>query len=327
MVGCDKILYLCAQETVRVNMEIACCTDRGYLKYCVTMWLSLFDHHQGEEVGIHLLTNGLEAEEIEKARRIVEAHGARFAAYDVDGALLDALPKGQYGYITSTTYARLFLPVILPEQVERVIYLDCDLLVTDSLLPLWNYPLGEGHEVAAVEDSCSANARYYSRLHLSAEKHRYFNAGVLLVNLEAWRRNGFVERAKNLLCGGELQLDYADQDVLNVLCCGRTTYLPFRYNLQEAMLRRYVPEMSDEARSKIVESLSSPAVIHFTYILKPWTYESFHPYRSLFYHYFDQTEWAGERPIPTLKQRLWRIMWRIGAMLGRVNTYHPLPKT
>ena len=307
-------------------MEIACCTDQNYLKYCVTMLLSLLDHHQSGEVGIHLLSNGLTNKDVEMVRLVVEKHGARFTTYNIDGPLLETLPKGQYSYITPTTYARLFLPVILPEEIKRVIYLDCDLLVTDSLSPLWDYPLGADHLVGAVEDSCSANEGYYSRLSLSAQKHRYFNAGVLLIDLDAWRKNNITVRANSLLTEGNLQLDYADQDVLNVLCYGRTTYLPFRYNLQEAMLRRYVPEMNNEARQKIIESLPNPAIIHFTYILKPWTYESFHPYRPLFYHYFDQTVWAGERPVPTLRQRLWRTLWRIGAALGKVNTYHPLPK-
>lgn len=290
------------------------------------MLLSLFDHHQGEEIRIHLLADGLSDQQTEKVRNVVEENGGHLSVYTVDGNYLGTLTQGCYPYITPTTYARLFLPNLLPQEVKRVIYLDCDLLVTDSLLPLWNYPLETGDEVAAVEDSCSANAGYYNRLNLSADKHRYFNAGVLLIDLEAWRKRDFVNQALNLLSQEELQLDYADQDVLNVLCEGRTTYLPFRYNLQEAMLRRHVPEMNEEARRKIVENLSCPAIIHFTYILKPWKYESFHPYRPLFYHYFDQTEWRGERPTPTLRQWIWRLMWRIGAALGKVNTYHPLPK-
>lgn len=307
-------------------MEIACSTDSNYLKYAITMLHSLFDHNQGQEIRVHLLADGLSSGEVEKVRRVIGKHGAHLAVYPVDGDYLGTLVQGRYNYITPTTYARLFLSDLLPQEVKRVIYLDCDLLVLDSLLPLWEYPLPTEHEVAAVEDSCSANPTYYDRLHLSPDGHRYFNAGVLLVNLEAWRQNGFLTRAIELLHNKALRLDYADQDVLNVLCAGRTTYLPFRYNLQEAMLRRYVPEISDDSRRLIIESLPCPAIIHFTYILKPWNYISFHPYRPHFYHYFDQTEWRGERPTPTFKQRLWRILWRTGAALGRVNTYWPLPK-
>lgn len=307
-------------------MEIACSTDRNYLKYCITMLLSLFDHNEGKGIRVHLLANALTDEELTKVRSVVEKHGADFASYDVGNLLLDTLPKGQYGYITPATYARLFLSILLPQEVKRVIYLDCDLLVMDSLQPLWEYPLDEGYEIGAVEDSCSANEGYYNRLHLSKEEHRYFNAGVLLIDLEAWRQADFVGRAKDLLGRRDLQLDYADQDVLNVLSVGKTKYLPFRFNLQEAMLRKYVPEIGVEAREAIVESLSCPAIIHFTYLLKPWCYTSFHPYKRHFYYYFDQTEWRGERPKPTLKERILRMMWWGASLFNWVNTYHPLPE-
>lgn len=306
-------------------MDIVCCTDRAYLKYCITMLLSLLDNNKGENMCIHLLANGLGEDDADKVRRVVLGGDARLEVYQVDASLLESLPRGQYDYITPTTYARLFLAEILPAHVGRVIYLDCDLLVMDSLLPLWEYPLQEGVEVAAVEDSCSANPFYYERLRLSAG-HRYFNAGVLLIDLNAWRERGFVGLAMELLGKGELRLDYADQDVLNVLCEGRTQYLPIRYNLQEAMLRRYVPEISERARQEIVASLDCPAIIHFTYILKPWRYTSFHPYKEHFYYYFDQTEWCGERPSPSWKERVRRWMWGCAAFFHLVNRYHPLPE-
>ena len=305
-------------------MDIACCTDQIYLKYCITMLLSFFDHHRGEEVCVHLLVNGLHREEIQKVRDVVDKSSAKLEVYKVDGDFLRSLTQGQYSYITPTTYARLFLADILPVEVDRVIYLDCDLIVVDSLLPLWRCSLEDGYELAAVEDSCSANPSYYERLHLS-ECHRYFNAGVLLINLSTWRERKFVNQALEVLHKGALQLDYADQDVLNVLCEGRVKYLPFRFNLQEAMLRRYVPEIGDNARCEIVNDLSAPVVIHFTYILKPWRYTSFHPYRKHFYYYFDQTEWRGERPVPTWKERVERFMWWGASMFNMVNTYHSLP--
>lgn len=305
-------------------MDIACCTDRIYLKYCLTMLLSFFDHHREEDVYVHLLANGLLKEDIKKVRDLVEENNAGFEVYEVDGEFLSSLTSGQYSYITPTTYARLFLSDILPAEVQKVIYLDCDLLVMDSLMPLWNFSLDEGFELAAVEDSCSANPDYYKRLCLP-KKHRYFNAGVLLIDLSAWRKRGFVELAMHLLDAGNLRLDYADQDVLNVLCASRTRYLPFRYNLQEAMLRQYVPEIGEDARCAIVESLSSPAVIHFTYILKPWCFTSFHPYRKHFYYYFDKTEWGGERPVPSWNERIRRLAWWGASLFNLVNKYHPLP--
>ena len=305
-------------------MDIVCCSDQGYLKYCITMLLSLFDHHRGEDIRVHLLANGLLPAEVEKVSDVVEAFEAKLEVYQVDGDFLSSLARGQQGYITPTTYARLFLSEILPAEIDKVIYLDCDLIVVDSLKPLWGLSVEETFDVAAVEDSCSANKEYYERLQLST-KHRYFNAGVLLINLSSWRKRGFVELALDVLKARASQLHYADQDVLNILCDGRTKYLPFRYNIQEPMLRRHMPEFRSDALGEVVDSISSPIVVHFTYKLKPWCYISFHPYKNHFYHYFDQTEWGGERPAPSWKERAKRFMWWSASMVNLVNTYYPLP--
>ena len=65
-------------------MDIACCTDQIYLKYCITMLLSFFDHHRGEEVCVHLLVNGLHREEIQKVRDVVDKSSAKLEVYKVD---------------------------------------------------------------------------------------------------------------------------------------------------------------------------------------------------------------------------------------------------
>lgn len=306
-------------------MDIACCTDRTYLKYCITMLLSLFDSHRGEEVSVHLLSNGLQDEDIAMVRDVVGRSGGKLEVYKVDGAFLGSLAQGGCDYISPTTYARLFLADILPVGLDRVVYLDCDLIVVGSLKPLWELPLEEDFEIAAVEDSCSANPKHYARLQLGSD-HRYFNAGVLLVNLSAWRARGFSKLVMEVVNSSQFQLDYADQDVLNILCAGRTKYLSFCYNLQEPMLRCSLPEIRDAARQSVLEGLSSPVVIHFTYRLKPWCYTSFHPYRKHFYYYFDQTAWSGERPIPSWRERLARLMWWGASIFKMVNTYHPLPQ-
>ena len=108
------------------------------------MLLSFFDCHKGEEVCVHLLANGLRPEEIEKVRNVVKRFNAKFEVYEVDGDFLGSLAQGRYSYITPTTYARLFLPDILPAEVDKVLYLDCDLIVLDSLESLWKYDFDDG---------------------------------------------------------------------------------------------------------------------------------------------------------------------------------------
>ena len=306
------------------TLHIACCTDSHYLKYCLTMLLSLSEQHIGEDVHVHILGNGLSDSEIGLLHESSGFPHSAITHYSLDGATLKKLPQGIYNYISPTTYARLFLSEILPKELHRVIYLDCDLIVVDSLRPLWEYDLQEA-EIGAVEDCGSGDLALYQRLKMTG-KHPYFNAGVLLIDLNKWRNTYFIDRALEYIKNNASHLIYADQDVLNVLCEGKTCYLPFRFNLYEPLLRKKIPFIRREALPTIPEARNLPAVIHFTYVHKPWYYRCCHPYNALFYHYFDRTPWKGERPTPTWRDRLYRWAWLTAARFHLVNIYMPLPE-
>ncbi len=287
------------------------------------MFLSLLDNNQGEKICIHLLANGLTDAEQQLVQQCVRKKGAQISLYNISDQLFESFSLGNVeGHISKTTFARLFLPSILPLNIERILYLDCDIIITDNLLSLWQYDLGN-NEIGAVEDDASGIATQYERLHLPLS-HIYFNAGVLLIDLNRWRARGFQQLAVDYLNQNGRDLRYADQDVLNVLCCGRCCYLPFRYNVYESLLREEVPRIRKEALKEIPQALESPAIIHFTYIWKPWVYHSFHPYKKLYYYYLDQTKWRGERPRATWKGWLFRVAWRGAALLHCVNRYLPI---
>lgn len=175
--------------------------------------------------------------------------------------------------ISAGTYLRLALPRLLPE-VDRILYMDVDILVRGSLLPLWRTPLA-GNVLAAVKGSVNLSEQWewnserpYWHL-LSQMKGGYINAGVTLLDLAEVRRRG-LEARWNELTGEKFY--YQDQDILNITCQGAITYLPPKYNrltyLQEEVFGRFAAEgiyTEEECR----EALHAPVILHYAGD-KPW---------------------------------------------------------
>lgn len=175
--------------------------------------------------------------------------------------------------ISSGAYLRLLLHRLL-SGVEKVLYLDVDILVRESLSPVWHMDLGR-NLLAAVKGPVNLqekwewnNSRSYWKL-LEGARGGYINSGVLLMNLEEIRRRQLDEQWERL---AEEKLYYQDQDILNITCQGSIAYLSPKYNrlayLEEKDFGQFVTE-GIYTREEEQEALRSPAIIHYAGD-KPW---------------------------------------------------------
>jgi lipopolysaccharide biosynthesis glycosyltransferase len=196
----------------------------------------------------------------------------------IQGKVFDSLPKGSasvrwvevdlklfrefstISYISKMTYARFLIPWVFPETISRVLFLDADLLVLDDLEKLVGEDL-EGAIVGAVLDlgidqKIKDNNPRVSNV---PRVRDYFNAGVLLIDLDRWRSEKISERAIEYL-SRHPQSPFSDQDALNVACDGRWKKLDARWNAQDHANK----EFSTMNREQL------PGIIHFVTSLKPW---------------------------------------------------------
>lgn len=175
--------------------------------------------------------------------------------------------------ISSGAYLRLLLHRLL-SGVEKVLYLDVDILVRESLSPVWHMDLGR-NLLAAVKGPVNLqekwewnSSRSYWKL-LEGARGGYINSGVLLMNLEEIRRRQLDEQWERL---AEEKLYYQDQDILNITCQGSIAYLSPKYNrlayLEEKDFGQFVTE-GIYTREEEQEALRSPAIIHYAGD-KPW---------------------------------------------------------
>jgi lipopolysaccharide biosynthesis glycosyltransferase len=164
-----------------------------------------------------------------------------------------------HAHISTTTYARLLIPSAVDPHESRAVFIDSDVLVLEDLTPLWQADL-EGAPVGAVLDGMEPG-RLLGDARFSGVPpvREYFNAGVLVVDVERWRREQVSEKALEYLVRCP-RSPYSDQDALNVACDGLWTRLGGRWNFQNHY-RAPIGRMTQDAR---------PAIVHFVTFAKPW---------------------------------------------------------
>lgn len=191
--------------------------------------------------------------------------------------------------ISRMTFARLLLPLFLPTNCKSALYLDADIIVLDALEPLWRLDL-DGAIMAAVPDYCLDRlaAGNGSGVKTSLPVDRYFNAGMIFLDLEKWRSERVSERALEYLDHFP-ETEYADQDALNFACNGRWKELKQCWNFQFDPCQAIAPIMREQ----------NLRIVHFVTNVKPWKTGSLSPNVGFYDAYRSRTRFAL-----TLRERL-----------------------
>jgi lipopolysaccharide biosynthesis glycosyltransferase len=218
---------------------------------------------------------------------------------------LSGLPT--WGRMPTTTYQKLTLGEWLPAHVEKAMWLDCDLLVLDDVSALWEADLGKWHVLAVPDQrvplvSSRFGVAAYRELGLSADAS-YFNAGVLLVDVNRWRRDGIASHALEYLNKYRDRIFFWDQEALNVVLAGKWGELDPGWNQNPSIdhLLRVRPPSATEGNYAPQRSPGNIHIAHFSGNLKPWNCVRSGPYHDLYFRYLDQTAWSGWRPTKTWK--------------------------
>jgi lipopolysaccharide biosynthesis glycosyltransferase len=215
-------------------------------------------------------------------------------------------------------YFRLLCPKYLPETLNRVLYLDCDILVRSSLEELYSTQL-DGKPLAAVEDVLSPNIGMLENLGMTGTS-KYFNSGVLLIDLAAWRKSELSSSVFCLLDKYSSRFIHPDQDALNIVFENNWHELHYRWNYLRGYQNTYLNKetlYSDYEK----KTIKYPAIIHFSGP-KPWKSKN----RSLFkYEYHQQMIESGYRNyVPRLTLYDW--CEKVGFyILDKLNIKSPRP--
>lgn len=178
----------------------------------------------------------------------------------------------QNRYISVETYYRFLIPEILCEY-KKVIYLDCDIICNANIENLYDIDIRE-HWIAGCFEPIELSVQSYNKNFLKVGDLSYFNAGILVFNIEKFVEFGVQQKCYNLMKEASdlnIHLLFADQDILNSICRKRVLYLEMCWNVR-SYLRDGVDRepITDEHRLQITKSFKDSRIIHFAGAIKPW---------------------------------------------------------
>lgn len=281
---------------MKEKIHIAVCLDNGYVMPTGVLMYSACVNNQDVDIDFHVLTDESVDEKGQKdlIDTINKFQGKRALFYSLKSITALSFPLVKK-HLTRAAYYRLFLSDILPSTIEKVLYLDGDIIVRHSLLPLWNTDI-TNYAAGAVMDVCDGDIKIYNRLRYPYRKG-YFNSGVLLINLRYWRDNNIVTEFTEYLNAYPERIMQEDQDVMNVVLQDKKLTLPVKYNLQTSFLGNDPCWDYWKYESEMKMAIEDPVIVHFTSKWKPWyDYLPYpHPYRDTFFKYLCQTKWKNCR--------------------------------
>ena len=238
-------------------------------------------------------------------RETAERGAAGTAGLDSPGTAstgADSTGSGSAGPYDISVMLRLFMGEMLPQELDRVLYLDCDTVVLQSLKRLWRTELGDCLIGAVMEPSIYPEVK--SSIGLGPED-AYYNSGVLLVDLAGWRKEAVQRQLLAFWQEKGGQLFASDQDVLNGVLKGRIRTLPPKYNFftnyryfSYQALTGYSPAYSAVSREQFQEAKAHPVVVHYMGDERPWIAGNRNHYRKAYESYLARTPWAGTKKEP-----------------------------
>ena len=258
-------------------IHVVLAADDRYAVHLGVVMTSILLHRGGESVTFHVLDGGICHENQEKLRVVARSGNAEISFISVNSdffSYLDLRIK-EGDHVTQAAYYRLLLPTLL--ETRRCLYMDCDMICRTSLKPLWETDLGDC-PAAAVRDI--DEDRHAARLGLD----RYFNSGLLLMDLDRMRTEGLQQRFLRCMAEQAERIVMHDQDVINLVLQGRIQELDMTWNCQVARTRK--------CRGTGFRALSrTAAVLHFIGHRKPWTRGCRAPERREYWKYLQHTPW------------------------------------
>lgn len=232
-------------------MNVVCATDDNFVQHCTIMLTSLLINNT--DVNIFLLTEGLKPQNELIIKQQVEKLKGALEIYLVDTSIIEKFPMPKdtnLSHISRATYYRLLIPEILPKNVDKVIYLDCDIIVNQSIQDLWNLDL-RGYALAAAPQIGSG----YEAERLGYPiKYGYFNAGVNVINMDYWRKKNVAKKLIGYIAANYKQIKYHDQDALNAVLYNHTFHLLPMWNMTSLVYSYFLSHRGDKKDGKIVNS-------------------------------------------------------------------------
>jgi lipopolysaccharide biosynthesis glycosyltransferase len=256
------------------EINIAIAFDHAYIKPFYVLTTSIFLNTRKKTVVIHALAPDLCDEDRASMTEHARRFGGRIVFYPLDAALINNLSVPENSPFSTAIFYRLLFPGLMPTHVSRLLYLDTDTIVMGDLSDLFDI-VPDTTPVAAVSDRAMPLRGDLGMV----SKGEYFNSGVLLINVNVWKKQDITKKAIDYILSNNHNLFYVDQDALNKVLQHNWQRLSQRYNA--------MPTANGDLQTGSGNVTENPVIIHYAGQPKPWGVR-YSPFKAAYDDYYRQ---------------------------------------
>lgn len=263
------------------TINIVFSSDNNYAQYMGVAICSIFENKTSPNpIDIYVLDGGISEDNKIKLNLLVKNYSFKINFVSIDKSSFAHFSLN--GGYTQTIYYRIMIPKLLP-QLSKSLYLDSDIIVINDIFELYRINI-ENYLLGAVEDSALDKTRH-RELDIP-DNEKYFNSGVLLLNICMWNKFDISEKVIEFIKNNPEKLKYPDQDAINKILCGRWYSLHHKYNYMISDLDKF-PFDTNNPKKDV-------SIIHYT-TQKPWDYYSDNLLNNKYFYYLKKTPWKNNK--------------------------------
>ena len=280
-------------------MNILYSCDNNYIEVMGVSLVSLFENNLSvPDITVYFIDGGIDDANKERLQRLCRQ-------YNRDLRIIEMIDIQKFLNLNIdvkcwalAAYSRLFLSEMLDDSVEKILYIDCDTIINESIEALWDLDLKD-NLCAGVQDCISL---FKSAIGF-ASNEKYYNSGVLLINLKQWRIEGTEKKFANYIKERNGNIEFADQSVANAIMKDRYLEIAPEYNMMSPLFcypYESMAAMNDYSqyytKEQIETAVRHPVIVHFTngiYVGRPWMEKCSHPFTKQYLHYKAISPWAA----------------------------------
>lgn len=263
-------------------LNIVFASDDNYVPLLSVCMISLLENNSKDfdNINIFILDNNINKNNKIKLKSIINNYNAhlKFININVIEKIEGITPIIRDNNLSYSAYSRLFIASLLPKDINKVLYLDCDSLVCGSFKELWELNI-KNYSCAAVYDQYNMGSKFLKELLNLNKDGDYYNSGLLLINLDYWRKNNIESDFTNYLTKNKSKIWWHDQDVINAVLKDSILPIDIKYNLMSCLhelniksIRKWQALWKFYDEKMIENAQKNPIFLHFAGIpfLRPW---------------------------------------------------------
>ena len=256
-------------------MNLLFCFDQNYQQHFGVAITSVLLNNLSSHFDVHIITNFMEEKLKQKLDTLSKNYKCSFHLYIINN--LDKISQLKVSaHVSNATYYRLIMAEILPKHIDKVLYLDSDVVVISPLEELYNIDL-ENYFIAA------------SGFSGTLVKSKGFNSGVMVVNLEKWRNEQISTKVIDFATQNRNKLPYHDQSALNRVIKQNYLIIDRKWNFQVDLSPRKIQKPDDNI------ALKNARIIHYIGSSKPWYFWISDQRKNIYELYLKKSLWSTSK--------------------------------